>query len=184
MGLLDIQGDTPEKQPYKFASSGIDDYLNELKQPKQVQDIDEAEGLEELDNLQPEADDEPMAKLQASNSVAKASGSLLTIALDTTVSTAFGLWAGDEPQNYKADDNEREELERAIGEYVKLKGGDIPPGFALVLIILSIYGSKGAMAFQFKKAKKEMEEKDRRIQELEQQVIEARTKTKPKTKEE
>jgi hypothetical protein len=178
MGLLDIQGEAPEKKPYQFASAGIDDYIGELNQPKQAHDIDEAEGLEELDDMQPEPDTEPLEKLKASNSVAKASGSLLTIALDTSLSTAFGLWAGDEPQNYKADENEREELEQAIGEYVKLKGGDIPPGFALVLIILSIYGSKGAMAFQFKKAKKQLDEKDNRIAELEQQVIEARnTKT-------
>ena len=173
MGLLDIQGDAPEK-PYKFASSGIDDYLDELNQPKQDLGIDETAGYEELNDMQPEPDSEPLEKLKASNAVAKASGSLLTIALDTSLSTAIGLWAGDEPANYKADDNEREELEQAISEYVKLKGGDIPPGFALVLIILSIYGSKGAMGFQFKKAKKELDEKDNRIAELEKQVIEAR----------
>jgi hypothetical protein len=165
MGMLDQTTDT-EQKPYVFASGGIDNYMKELKQPKQAQEIDETEGLDELNDMQPEQEVEPLEKLKASNAFATSSASLLTIALDSTFSTLLGMYSGDEPENYKADEDQRDELQKAIAEYIKLKGADIPPGFALVIIILSIYGTKGAMAFQFKKLKKENEAKDKEIETL------------------
>lgn len=171
MGLLDQVDETTKKEPYKFASGGIGEFMDEFNKPKQDQGIDEAAGLEDLPPEYEESeDDEPLEKLKATNSVANASASLLTIALDSTLSTVLGLYAGDEPSNYKADSDQREELQEAIAEYVKLKGGDIPPGLALILIVVSIYGSKGAMAFQFKKLKKETEEKDNQISELREKL--------------
>jgi hypothetical protein len=164
---MDLLDENPnDKKDYKFASTGINDYLGELNTPKQAQEIDENDGFEELENLQP-IDDEPLEKLKANNSVAHATASIVTITLDTTLSTALGLYAGDKAENYKADPDQREELQDAIAEYVKLKGGDIPPGFALFLIILAIYGGKGAEAFQFRKQRKESEAKDLQIKELE-----------------
>ncbi len=168
MSLLDSENE--EKKPYTFASGSIDDFMAEMNRPKQAQDINETDGLDELETLQPETPDEPLEKLQATPAVALATASLLTIALDSSLSTVLGLYAGDEPDNYKADPEQRQELQAAIAEYVKLKGGDIPPGVALILIILSVYGTKGAQAFQYKKLRKEQEEKDRRIQQLEEEL--------------
>src|ERR1035437_9873575 len=169
MGLLDsISTDTPEAETetYAFASTGIGGYLNELKAPKQAQDIREDDNLEDLEDLQPEQKPEPLEKLQATNAVANASASLLTIALDSSLSAVFGYIAGEEASNYKADEDQREELEKAISEYVKLKGGDIPPGIALLILVVSSYGGKGAMAFQVRKLNKESAEKDKLIAEM------------------
>lgn len=166
MSLLDGTGATPKtEKPYQFASGGIDGFISEFQQPKQPQDIDETAGLEELDTMQPEPDEKP--QLQASAGVANATASLLTIALDSSLSTVLGMVAGDETENYKADPEQRDELEKGIARYLQIKGvDDIPPGVALLILVVSIYGGKGAMAIQVRKFKKLNEEKDRKIAEL------------------
>ena len=142
---------------YKFASAGITDFLEDFNTPKQPQNIDE--NYSELENLETEEPEKVLPdKLQTSASVAKSSASILTIALDSALSNVFGLIAKDSPDNFKADDEQREELQKAITEYTKLKGGDIPPGLALVILVISIYGGKGIMAVQLRKANKRNEE--------------------------
>jgi len=174
MGMLDDEAVeiTDKNKAYSFASGGIGDFMADFNTKKQDTGIDEEAHLLDLPEQTDEEpqENEPLEKLKATAAVAGASASLLTIAIDSSLSTVLGLYAGDEPENYKADPEQREELEQAIKEYVKLKGGDIPPGLALVIIILSIYGSKGAMAFTFKKMKKQMDEKENRIKELEAQL--------------
>jgi len=172
MGLLDNEASKGnENEPYRFASGGIGDFMADFNREKLDTNVDETSDLE---NLPPETVEdeqtEPLEKLKANASVANASASLLTIALDSSLSTVLGLYAGDDAENYKADADQKKELQTAIAEYVKLKGGDIPPGVALILIIVSIYGSKGAMAFQFRKMKKESEAKDKKIAELEEKL--------------
>ena len=171
MGLLDGTAAENTTQEYTFASGGIDDFVNDFNRPKLDTNLNE---WDDLNKLPPETEideqAEPLEKLKATSAVANASASLLTIALDTSLSTVLGLYAGDDAENYKADPDQREELEKAIAEYVKLKGGDIPPGVALILIVVSIYGSKGAMAFQFRKVKKQAEAQQKRIAELEKQL--------------
>jgi hypothetical protein len=136
--------------------------MSEFNVPKQEQNISE---YPESDSLFSEIEDENEEpgndilpdKLQTSTTVAKASASILTIALDSTLSSAFALIANDKPETFKADETQQEELQKAFTEYIKLKGGDIPPGIALIILILSIYGSKGVMAVQLRKANKKNE---------------------------
>ena len=157
--LLD-GSNNPENNPYNFVSSGISGFMDEYQQPKQEQNIREdvfddfpAE-LEEIHEKQPDGLPE---RLQASASVAKASAKILTTALDSTLSGVFGFIAKGDSVDFRADDAQREDLETAFAEYIKLKGGDIPPGVALIILVLSIYGGKGALAFQLRKANTEKE---------------------------
>lgn len=171
MGLLD--GNTiEEKTGYAFASGGIGDFINEFKLPKQDQPIDEAEGLDQIENFDEEPErKEPLENIRARVSVANATGSLLAIAVDAGVSTLLGaVIAKGDPQDYKANDTEKEELQNAISEYVKLKGGDIPPGVALIIIVLSIYGPKTALAFQSRKFNEKEAEYQKEIEDLKHQL--------------
>jgi len=172
MGLLTNVGEKPvePEKPYTFASGGIDGYMNELNVPKQPQDIDESEGLNELIDLQEHEPDEPLEKIKARTAVANASGKILAIALDAAFPVALGLLLKDDPDNYKATPEEKEDLTEAFAEYTKLKGGEIPPWLALVITILSIYGVKGAAGFQNKKLNDENAKLQQRIKELEEQA--------------
>jgi len=74
--------------------------------------------------------------------------------------------AGDKPETFAADESQKEQLQEAFAAYVKLKGGDIPPGVALMLLILSIYGSKTVVALQLRKANRRAEQQDEEIARL------------------
>jgi len=163
----------PEK-PYSFMSGGINDYLNEINQPKQPQDIDEYPDEENLSAFQDTGkEDEPLETLKARAGVAKATGALLATALDAGLSTLIGTFiAKGDPADYKADEEQKSELETAMAEYVKLKGGDIPPGIALLIVVLSIYMPKGVVAFQVRKLELENAEKDRQIAEMQKKLQE------------
>ena len=155
-------------------SGGISDYLNEINRPKQPQEISEEADEDALLGFQDtERDDEPLEKVQATAGVAKATGSLLATAIDTGLSTIIGTFiAKDDPSNYKADEEQKDELSEALANYVKLKGGDIPPGVALLIVILSIYLPKGVVALQVRRLEKQNEEKDAQIAEMEKKLKE------------
>ncbi|MEA4975430.1 MAG: hypothetical protein VB046_06810 [Paludibacter sp.] len=173
MGILDTRDVAQEENKYAFASGGIDDFLDDFKRPKQDQPIDEAEGLEEVESFEQQETEkaEPLESLRAKVSVANATGSLLAIAVDAGLSTVLGaVIAKGDPEDYKASESEKEELQDAISEYVKLKGGDIPPGVALIIIILSIYGPKTAIAFQARKFNEKEADYQKQISDLKNQL--------------
>ena len=170
MGMMD---DEAENRAYSFASSDIDDFESELRVDKQKQSISMDD---DLDNVFSDMDDEaqadaPLDKIKARGSVANATGSLFASMVDAGVSTAIGTFiAKDDPANWKASETERSEMESAIADYVKLKGGDIPPGVALLIVVLSIYGPKVAYAFQYRKMEQKQSEMQAYINELESKL--------------
>lgn len=175
MSLLDQS--SPAPGGYAFASQGFDDYMADLNTPKQEQPGtgDDFAGLDDLNPPAPPEGEEGGEggdgtlpdHLQTPLSVARASASMLTIALDSTLSAILGVVADDDPARFKADPDQREELKAAFTEYVRLKGGDIPPGAALALLVASIYGGKCALAVQLRRA-------NRRARQLESQVADLR----------
>ncbi|MDR1585605.1 MAG: hypothetical protein LBS07_05470 [Prevotellaceae bacterium] len=171
MSLLDQE--TAENAEYKFMSSGISGFMDEIQQPKQRQNISE----DIYDDFPTDTEDTPdenagglPGKLQASASVARESAKILTTALDSSMSGIFGFIAKGEASDFKADAEQREELETAFAAYIKLKGGDIPSGVALLLLVISIYGSKGAMAIQMRKVNAEKEALTRRAENAEKEL--------------
>ena len=182
MGLLDGNPaeQTPGKDDYQFVSGDIAEFMNDYKRPKQDQPIDETDGLDDF-TQQPddqELEDKPLENLKARVSVANATGSLLATALDAGISTILGtVIAKGNPSDFKADEEQKEELTLAISEYVKLKGGDIPPGVALIIVILSIYGPKTGLAIQMRKFNEREEELKDKIRELENQLGKTENKT-------
>ena len=150
----------------EYPTGDLESLLTEIQSPKQNMNISEAEGLEELETLQvtekPEKED-----LVMRSSVANASGKLLATVIDTSLPAALGFLAKEEGSGYKADEEDRAELEKALGEYMKLKGGDIPPGMMVLVLVLSIYGAKIPMAIQHRKMNVERLELEQQKKDLE-----------------
>lgn len=128
--------------------------------------ISEAEGIEEFEALQ-DAEKPEKEDLVMKSSVANASGKLLATVIDTSLPAALGFLAKEEGCVYKADEEDRNELEKALGEYMKLKGGDIPPGMMVLVLVLSIYGAKIPMAIQHRKINAERQELEQQKKDLE-----------------
>ena len=105
--------------------------------------------------------------LKGTSSVANASGKLLATVIDTSLPAALGFLAKEKGSVYKADEEDRAELEKALGEYMKLKGGDIPPGMMVLVLVLSIYGAKIPMAIQHRKMNVERLELEQQKKDLE-----------------
>ena len=173
MGFLSQNNVQAEnEQSYSFASGGIEDFENELKIPKQQQDIDEAEGLEDLGDLE---EPEMQEGLRAKASVANSTGSLLALTIDSIIPTGLAMLADEEdPSEFKASPDEHDELKKVLSEYTKLKGADIPPGVGVLLVLLAIYGPKAFMAVKLRKANKLNREQADRIKELEDELQEKR----------
>lgn len=160
--LTDI-GTTPDTTGYAFASGDIDDFLSEMEQPKQSVYEDNPDDQQHFDALNDAAEqrEQQKQKLHMNAPVANASGKLVATVIDTTLPAALGFLAKDDPANYKADEQSREELERALSEYMKLKGGDIPPGMMILVLILTIYGAQLPIAIQRRKINTEREALER-----------------------
>lgn len=173
MGFLSQNNAQAEsEQSYSFASGGIEDFENELQMPKQQQDIDEAEGLEDLGGLE---ESEMQEGLRAKASVANSTGSLLALTIDSIIPTGLAMLADeDDPSEFKASPDEHDELKKVLSEYTKLKGADIPPGVGVLLVLLAIYGPKAFMAVKLRKANKLNREQADRIKELEDELQEKR----------
>lgn len=158
----------------EYPTGDLETFLTEIQSPKQNMNISEDEGLEELETLQVTEKTEK-EDLVMKSSVANASGKLLATVIDTSLPAVCGFFAKGNPKKYKADEEERTELEKALGEYMKLKGGDIPPGMMVLVLVLSIYGSKIPMVIQdrkmnierleFEQQKKDLEARERALAE-------------------
>lgn len=171
---------------YQFATGNdIDQFIDQMQTPKQNLDANEYEGLEELQE-QETADTEPTEKVdtQMKSAAAKASGKLVTTVIDNTLPHALAFIAHDNADNYKADPESRQELEDAMTEYMRLKGGEIPPGMMVLLLILTIYGSKVPMAFQRRKLNEERERLNqwqKSLEEREQKLLKQSSATHEQT---
>lgn len=139
--------------PYNFATGDdIDAYIRDIQSPKQDMNIDPTEGLSELENLQDDAISFEKTDIQMKSAAAKAGGKLVATVIDTTLPQALAYIAKTpDATPYKADPDSRQELEEALTEYMRLKGGDIPPGMMVLLLVLSIYLTKIPTALQQRK---------------------------------
>lgn len=144
---------TPITDSYTFATGDdIDAYIRDIQSPKQDMNIDPTEGLSELEDMQDEAIPFEKTDIQMKSAAAKAGGKLVATVIDTTLPQALAYIAKTpDATPYKADPDSRQELEEALTEYMRLKGGDIPPGMMVLLLVLSIYLTKIPTALQQRK---------------------------------
>lgn len=141
----------------EFPTESLDNFINEFNQPKQNMDLDERpQANDEFDKVTGEQPEE--AEIQMKAAPAKATAKMITAVIDNTLPAALGLVAKEDSNAFKASPEERGELVDALTEYVRLKGGDVPPGLMVIIIVLTIYGSKVPFAIQQRKLNKMREE--------------------------
>jgi hypothetical protein len=169
---VDKKSKTMEKSEYKFASTGIDAFLSEIKEPKQEfaqsQSIFDALPEESAieNNAEPAA---PRERTTMTKSASNAAGELATTVTDTVLPMLIGMIAQSDSARFKATETEREELKQALSRYLELKG-DIPPGVMLIIIIAVIYGSKIPAAIELRKQKKLADTQAKELSELREKL--------------
>jgi len=109
-----------------------------------------------------------------SASVAKSTAKIAVTTIDSIVPEVMRAIAkNDSATPFKADADTRADLERAVAEYIKLKGiGDIPPGTMIVVLLLVAYGTKIPLLLQLREANKKAQEQERQIDELKDEIAE------------
>lgn len=174
MSILNFNESNVDKRT-ELPSGNIDEFISEMQAPKQDMNIDESEGLDELEDLQEnETVERQDIDVEMTANASKMTSKLLCTVLDSVIPNGLSLIAGDaESVNlYKASDEQRDELEEALTAYIRLKGGDIPPGIMVIILVITIYGSKIPLAIQQRKLNKEKELLKQQQQELERQRLE------------
>ena len=159
-----------------YPTGDITSFIEEFNQPKQDMNLDIAEGLDSLEPF----DDAPSGKLDTTTTRAAASagGRMIAAVIDTTLPMTLGMIAKESPDEFKATDSQREELEAALTEYMALRGDDIPPGVMVLILVLTIYGSQVPHALALRKQNLRKEELDQREEELKRLERELKDKAK------
>ena len=163
----------------KHEKDPFDDFLDSLKQPRQVMESlgDDIIPQEELPETAA-ADDEPLGQQEPPESVAdqRRRYSLSMIPAETLVNCvdlAFtqvnSIIAKQKVEG--ASDEEKDSLIQAAASYMKEKEIDISPGSMLVVMVLLIYGPKVYQAVELRRAN---EENERLRLELEKQKSKVR----------
>ena len=165
-----------------YPTGDIASFIEEFNQPKQDMNLDIAEGLDSLEPF----DDAPSGKLDTTTTRAAASagGRMIAAVIDTTLPMTLGMIAKESPEEFKATDSQREELEAALTEYMALRGDDIPPGVMVLILVLTIYGSQVPHALALRKQNLRKEELDQREEELKRLERELKDKAKALEKKE
>ena len=166
-----------------YPTGDIASFIEEFNQPKQDMNLDIAEGL---DALEPLEEDMPTGKLDttATRAAAGAGGRMIAAVIDTTIPMTLGMIAKESPDEFKATDSQREELEAALTEYMALRGDDIPPGVMVLILVLTIYGSQVPHALALRKQNLRQEQLDQREEELKRLERELKDKAKALEKKE
>lgn len=154
----------------EYPSGDLKAFLDDYTTEKQDMNIDESEGLDDFDAItgnaaNEEEENEPVS-LQMRAGAARASGKLITTVIDTTIPAILATIAKDNVEEFKAAPEDREELEEALTEYMKLKGGDIPPYVMVIILINTIYLSKIPKVIELRKLNKKQEELNNKEQQL------------------
>lgn len=107
--------------------------------------VPEEDAVEPISTSQETSADGPSWK-------AKNSGRLVAKMSDTLISSSLQAYSGSGTRRqFKADQEEMEELIDAWAEYLDTVDGDIPPGVLLAFTLLMIYAPKGVDAFKMRK---------------------------------
>lgn len=150
--------------PSDYPTGNIGEFLAEFNTPKQNLGANENEGLDELETL----DTTEPASLQASGAVARESAKVIVAVIDTALPAALGFMAKEDSSTYRADEESRNDLQRAVAAYLRLHGsGDIPPGMLVLLLVISIYGTQIPAALQHRQLNTERETLEARRREIE-----------------
>lgn len=158
---------TTETRSTEFPTGSLSDFLNEMQAPKQEMEINEEEILRDVpDEESPipgmEQEEEGTATLLDSFTTAQASELLVGI-MDSAIPAGLALVAKTQAKDWQAEPEQRRTLQKGFKSYLDAKGLDLPPGWLLLFLVLSIYGIKVPSAIAVRKQNQLEEEQQRQI---------------------
>lgn len=160
----------------------LDDFLNEMNQEKASYSDSEDEGIEEIlpqdednglgDGYESnfsggEDGDEESERVEFDPGLASLSAEFASMITDLAIPALIAMFVKCDPQRLQATTDQLEKLTKAYSQYLQTKQIQLTPGWMLIGVIASVYGTKIPIALQEQKLKEKEEELKNKEKELE-----------------
>lgn len=156
-----------EKPNSEFPTGDIETFLGEMNQPKQDMGISQ-EGVlnnstfaEPLPEPSPEKPDDD--KVELDGFTTQAAAEILVGIVDTALPAGLAALAHGKAADFQAEKEQKATLTKATKKYLDAKGIDLPPGWMLLFLFITVYGVKVPTAFSMRKEYKEENERQKTI---------------------
>jgi len=161
-----------EERNTEFPTGNLDSFLNEMNQPKQNMDIDQASILDETipDDSQifgtPEVKETNPDDFKLDDFTSESAAEILVGIIDTALPAGLAALAKGKTEDFQAEKDQKKTLQKSFKKYLDAKGLDLPPGWLLLFLVLTIYGVKVPTAIAMRK---EYHEENARIKQIAEQ---------------
>ena len=161
----------------------LDDFLSDMNEEKASYSDTEDEGLDNLfgnsgesdteetygggDDSDGYEDDEEEEKVNFDSGLASLSAEFAAMITDLAIPALIAMFVKCNPERLQATTDQLQKLTKAYTQYLQTKQIQLTPGWMLIGVIASIYGTKIPVAMQEQKLKKKEEELQAKEKELE-----------------
>lgn len=160
----------------------LDDFLSDMNEEKASYSDTEDEGLDNLfgnsgesdteetyggDESEGYEDDEEEEKVNFDSGLASLSAEFAAMITDLAIPALIAMFVKCNPERLQATTDQLQKLTKAYTQYLQTKQIQLTPGWMLIGVIASIYGTKIPIAMQEQKLKKKEEELQAKEKELE-----------------
>lgn len=160
----------------------LDDFLSDMNEEKASYSDTEDEGLDNLfgnsgesdteetyggDESEGYEDDEEEEKVNFNSGLASLSAEFAAMITDLAIPALIAMFVKCNPERLQATTDQLQKLTKAYTQYLQTKQIQLTPGWMLIGVIASIYGTKIPIAMQEQKLKKKEEELQAKEKELE-----------------
>ena len=169
----------------------LDGFLSDMSEPKAEYSEKEDEGMDDLfgeeaeeEEEYDEADDDNYEDEDEEDEgetfdpqLATLSAEFAAMITDLAIPTMIAMFVKCEPQRLQATQDQLQKLTSAYSSYLKTKQIKLSPGWMLIGVIVSIYGTKVPLAMKEAKLKEKEEELKQKEADLERRQREYEIKT-------
>ncbi len=160
----------------------LDDFLSDMNEEKASYSDTEDEGLDNLfgnsgesdteetyggDESEGYEDDEEEENVNFDSGLASLSAEFAAMITDLAIPALIAMFVKCNPERLQATTDQLQKLTKAYTQYLQTKQIQLTPGWMLIGVIASIYGTKIPIAMQEQKLKKKEEELQAKEKELE-----------------
>lgn len=160
----------------------LDDFLSDMNEEKASYSDTEDEGLDNLFGNSEESDteetygggesdgyedDEEDEKVNFDSGLASLSAEFAAMITDLAIPALIAMFVKCNPERLQATTDQLQKLTKAYTQYLQTKQIQLTPGWMLIGVIASIYGTKIPVAMQEQKLKEKEEELRAKEKELE-----------------
>lgn len=160
----------------------LDDFLSDMNEEKAIYSDTEDEGLDNLfgnsgesdteetyggDESEGYEDDEEEEKVNFDSGLASLSAEFAAMITDLAIPALIAMFVKCKPERLQATTDQLQKLTKAYTQYLQTKQIQLTPGWMLLGVIASIYGTKIPIAMQEQKLKEKEEALQAKEKELE-----------------